>query len=324
MIGRRGLLALGAAAAVTLAAVVYLTPEDAPGPPTAALAFPGLAQRLGQAARIELRRHDAGLTLIRDGDAWTIAERFGHPAQPQRVRSLLTGLSELRLLEPRPTDARGGTDDPLRAPATGLLIRVLNGAGAALAEVILGTRRSRPGEETALVRRPGEAGAWLADTRLSAEADPELWLAREVADLPAQRLRRVEVARAGEAPLVLARPGEVDAPLVILGPPEPPRPDGVALDALGRVFEGLSLLAVRPATDIAGEALGETRFAFTDNLLVRAFPRREGDQLWVTLRAEGDAEAEALNRRWGPWAYQLGIWTEAALIPRLEDLLEGR
>jgi hypothetical protein len=44
----------------------------------------------------------------------------------------------------------------------------------------------------------------------------------------------------------------------------------------------------------------------------------------VTLRATGDAEAAVLNRRWTPWRYQLGSWQEAMLIPRLEDLLEGR
>jgi hypothetical protein len=323
MIGRRGLLLLGGAAAATLGAALYLTPEQ-PRPAASALAFPDLAGRLAGAARIELRRHDASVTLTRDGDTWTIAERFGHPAQPQRVRALLTGLTELRLLEPRPADARSGTDDPLRPPATGLLIRVLDAGGSPLAEIILGTRRSRPGEETALVRRPAEPGAWLAETRLAADADPELWLAREIADLPAQRLRRVEVARMGEAPLVLARPGEVDAPLVIIEPRDPPRPDGVALDALGRIFEGLSLLGLRPAADISGEALGETRFSFTDNLSITAHPRRDGERLWLTLRAEGDEEAQALNRRWSPWAYQLGIWTEAAFIPRLEDLLEGR
>ena len=328
MIGRRGLALLGGAAAATLGGGLLLAPDAPPAPPAAALAFPALAERLPRAARVELRRHDATLILLRAEEAWGIAERHGHPCQPGRLRALFTGLTELHLLEPRPAEPRTGTDDPLRAPATGTLIRVLDAGGAPLAELILGQRRSRPGEETAFVRRPGEAGAWLAESRLEAAPDPELWLDRAIADLPAQRLRRVEVLRAGEARLVLQRPGEVDAPLVIVEPREPPRPDGVALDALGRLFEGLSLHDVAPATDVPrgglGEALGEVRFGFTDGLGVVAWPRRAGEHLWVTLRATGDAEAAALNRRWARWAYRLNGWQEATLIPRLEDLLDGR
>jgi hypothetical protein len=322
MIGRRGLALLGGAAAAALGGGLLLAPEAGRQGPAPAPAFPGLAERLPRAARVELRQDGAALNLLRQGDVWGIAERHGHPCQTSRLRELFAGLSELRLLEPRPAEARTGTDGALAAPA--ILIRVLDAEGAPLAELILGQRRSRPGEETAFVRRAAEPDAWLAETRLAIPLDPQLWLDRAIADLPAQRLRRVEVMRAGEARLVLQRPGEVDAPLVIVEPRQPARPDGVALDTMGRVFEGLGLLDVAPAADAPGDALGEARFVFTDNLAVAAWPRRAGDQLWVTLRATGDAEAAALNRRWTPWRYNLGSWTEAMLIPRLEDLLEGR
>jgi hypothetical protein len=324
MIGRRGLVLLGSAAAVTLATALLLAPDDTPLAPASSPAFPGLADALSRLNRIELRRHDAALSLLRDGDDWGIAEHFGHPAEPSRVAALVTALTEVRLLEPRLAEARTGTDDPLRAPATGTLLRLLDAGGGALAELIVGTRRSRPGEETALVRRPSEPGAWLAESRLVLDADPQLWLAREVADLPAQRLRRVEVRRAGEPALVLERPGEVDAPLVIVEPRDPLRPDGVALDAVGKLFEGLGLRDVRPAADEHGEALGETRFLFTDGLAITARTRRDEDVLWTTLRAEGDAEAAALNRRWARWRYALDTSGEPQLLPRLQDLLERR
>lgn len=325
MIGRRGLAGLGAAAAATLGAGLLLAPHEEAVPTSGALAFPNLAERLGQAARVEIRRHDGGVTLSRDGEIWRIAERAGWPARPAKLRETLTALTELRLLEPRDASASFGTDDPMRPGATGVLLRVLDASGAPLVLLILGTRRSRaqPGvADTIHIRRPEEARGWLAEGRLTAEADPALWLLRDLVDLPAQRLRRAEVSRAGEDPLVLERPGEIDAPLVIVAPPDPPRPDGVALDEAGRVFEDLTLVEVRREADALGEAQGEARFTFTDNLAIQAWGRRHESEFWVSLRAEGDAEAARLNALWNGYAFQIGQWKERAMLPRLEDLLE--
>lgn len=318
MTGRRPLLILGGAAAASLAAALALSPREAPAPAGGALAFPGLAGRLGAARRIELTRHGHAVTLRLDGGAWRIAERAGWPARTARLRAMLTGLTELRLLEPRPPEARNGTDDPARQGATGTRLRVLDAAGEALLDLVLGTRRG----STQHIRRWGEAQAWLADGAVAADPDPNLWLLRELADLPAQRLRRAEVLRAGEAPLVLQRPGEVDAPLVIVAPRDPPRPDAGALDEAGRAFEGLSLEEVRRAEALPGDALGEARFAFTDNLAIRLWARADGGDLWVVLRAEGDAEAAGLNALWTGYGFQLPAWKARQLLPRLEDLLE--
>lgn len=128
--------------------------------------------------------------------------------------------------------------------------------------------------------------------------------------------------RAGERPLVLERPGEVDAPLVVATPPTAARPDAAALDEAGRAFEGLSLEEVRRADALPGAALGEARASFTDGLAIRLWARADGDDLWVVLRAEGGEEAAALNASWEGYGFQLPAWRARQLIPRLEDLLD--
>lgn len=320
MTGRRPLLLLGAAATGTLAAAWALAPREAPAPAApGAPAFPDLASRLAEARRIEVTRHGHAVTLRLDGGAWRVAERAGWPARTARLRETLVALAELRLLEPRPAEARTGTDDPAQPGATGTRLRVLDAAGEALADIILGTARGARQS----VRRWGESGAWLAEGAIAASPDPNLWLRRELADLPAQRLRRMEVLRGAEAPLVLLRPGEVDAPLVIVQPANAARPDGAALDEAGRAFEGLALEEVRRESALPGEALGESRFAFTDGLSIRLWARADGGDLWVVLRAEGDAEAAALNALWGGYGFLLPAFRARQLIPRLEDLLES-
>jgi hypothetical protein len=101
---RRNLILLGGAAAATTGAVILLTPDRTEPPPNSAspLAFPGLAPRLANAARIEVVRHDGTLVLRRAASgAWVLPDRADHPARPERVREVLVGLTELRLIEPR-------------------------------------------------------------------------------------------------------------------------------------------------------------------------------------------------------------------------------
>jgi len=328
MIGKRGLAVLSGAAMASLGAAFLLRPEGesqgqiAPG----TLAFPGLATHLAQASRVELRRGQQGTTLIRQGEAWGIAEQQGYPARPERVREMLTGLTELRLMEERSADPalwpRLGVEDPAAAGSTATLLRVLDAPGGVIAEIVLGRRRIRTqgnAPESIYVRRPGEARAWLAEGRLGADADPSLWLNRDLTILAPARLRRVEIARTGQPPLVLARAGEVDAPLDIITPQDAPVADRIALDEVGRAFDMLSFVEVR--TTAPGEALGEARFHYTDDVTITVSPHRDGELFWVRLAAAGGEEAQQLQARFQGWAFQLGPWKEKAMIPRLEDLV---
>ncbi|MEI6161553.1 MAG: DUF4340 domain-containing protein, partial [Roseococcus sp.] len=236
MIGKRTLILLGGGAAASLGAALLLRPEgESQGVITpGALAFPGLAPRLAAAQRLEIRRGGQSTTLVRQGEAWTIAESHGYPARPERVRETLTGLTELRLSEERSSDpaqwSRLGVEDPAAPGSTATLLRLLDGQGQVIAEAILGRRRMRTQgnqPESIYFRRPGESRAWLAEGRLGADSDPSLWLNRDLSSLAPARLRRVEIARTGAPPLVLARAGEVDAPLDITTPEDAPVADRI-------------------------------------------------------------------------------------------------
>ena len=167
--------------------------------------------------------------LERKGDAWVAAERGGYPVRPERVRELLVGLTEVRLLEPRTADPamheRLGVEDPSKPGSTGLLVRVQEANGTPIAELVVGRRRVRTQgnlPESAYIRRPGEAQSWLAEGRLPVDADPQLWLDRDVVNLPATRVREVAVRRADEPELVLARAGQATeggAKLALSAPP---------------------------------------------------------------------------------------------------------
>lgn len=327
---RRTLLLLGGAAAVSVGAAILLTPDSTEPPPFSAtpLAFPGLAGRLGAAQRIEVVRHDGTLVLRRlSGEAWGLPAKADHPARPERVRELLVGLTELRLAEPRTANPelleRLGVEDPARPGATSALLRVLDGNGQPIAELIVGRRRMRVQgnvPETVHVRRPNEAQAWLAEGRLPLDADPDLWIDRDIANIPRERVRAATIHRAGEGTLVLRRGRDLDAGLAVVEPADTPELDEISLDEVARGFEFLTFLDVRAAAAMPGEWLGEAEFELTDNLRIRVAARKEGEELWVRLSAMGDAEAERLAARWRGWAYQVGQWKERAFVPALADL----
>lgn len=330
---RRTLVLLGGAAAVAVGGAILLAPDQAgePVPPAGAgLAFPGLAQRLAGAARIEVQKPDQTLVVQRAGERWVLPDKAGYPVRPERVRELLVGLTELRLAEPRTADPaqldRLGLENPAKPGSTALLLRVLDGGGAPIAELVVGRRRVRTQgnvPESVYVRRPAETQSWLAEGRLPVDADPDLWLDRDIANLPAARIRRLEARREGAEPVVLARPeADAEAPLAVVAPADlPGAPDELILDEIVRAFEFLTFLEVRPAGEAPGAALGEGRFGLTEDLAVVVTPHREGETLWIRLRAEGATEeARRLAARWDGWAYQVGAWKEKAFLPRPEDL----
>ncbi|WP_439594952.1 DUF4340 domain-containing protein [Falsiroseomonas sp.] len=326
---RRTLLALGGTAAAAVGAAILLTPDRASPPPASAsdLAFPGLAPRLANAASIEVKRHDGTLLVRRAGESWVLPAKADYPVRPERVRELLVGLTELRLTEPRTANPemldRLGLDDPTRPAATSSLLRVLDAQGAPVAELVVGRRRVRVQgnvPESVYVRRPAETQAWLAEGRLPLDSDPNLWIDRDLANIPRDRVRGVTVMRQGEPPLILRRGADTDAPLAVLEPTTTPELDEISLDEVARGFEFLTFLDVRRAAEIPGERLGEGRFELTDNLRITVTAHKDGETLWATLAAEGDDEAARLNARWRGWAYQLGQWKEKSFVPRLTDL----
>lgn len=322
---------LSLAAAAAIGAAILLAP-DRTAPPAMdrpVAAFPGIAARLPAAATIEIIRHDGRATLRREGEQWTVAERGGYPARQERVHELLVGLAELRLAEPRTANpdllARLGLEDPLGAGAAGTLLRVLDASGAPLAELVVGRRRVRTGgnlPETAYVRRPAEHQAWLAEGRIPGDHDPNLWLPRDIANIPRDRFREASIARGENEPFLIRRGGDPDGALSVEPLPEGRVADPERLGAVARAFEALTLTDVAREAAATGEVLGTARFVFTDGLVVMLALRRDGDTLWLTPRAEGSEEAARLMARWSGFAFQVGAWQADAFLPTLPSLLQ--
>ena len=124
------------------------------------------------------------------GDAWGLADRGGYPVQESKLRGMLTTLTELRLVEPRTTDpaqfSRLGVEDPQRQGRHRQSAARAGWHRQADRAVIVGHRRMRTQgnvPEQVYVRRPGDNQTWLAEGGLQADADPQVWLDRDIINI---------------------------------------------------------------------------------------------------------------------------------------------
>ena len=290
-------------------------------------AFPGIAQKLASAARVEVKRTGEDVVLERHGDVWGVAEDSGYPAQAGKVHGVLAGLAELRLMEQRTADPaqynRLGVEDPDKPKADSALVRVADAGGAPIASLIVGHRRASGGPdlpEQVFVRRPGEAQSWLAEGKLPIDGDALMWLDRDIVNIDHTKVASVAVDRGGQH-LDLVRDGDK---LAMKQPAQHPELDVAKLGDVARGLEFLNFLRVQPAAKIPGSELGHSTFTTTDGLALNVTVNQSGNEIWARFAAAGDgaakANAEQLQKKLAGWAYELGGWKEKALVPAMEDL----
>jgi hypothetical protein len=291
------------------------------------LMFPDLAPKLQTAARVEIVHQDKTTAIAKHDDTWGLTDRDGYAVQPGKLRGVLTALTELRLVEPRTTDpaqfSRLGLEDPAGKTATSNLLRVLDASGNPIVALIVGHRRVRTQgnvPEQVYVRRPDDNQTWLAEGSLQVDADPQLWLERDVMNVDHARIASVDVER-GEQKLGFARDGQK---LVLKSPTDHPSLDDYKVDDVDRALELLTFQDVQSDKGAVGDKIGQSVYTTDDGMTVTATVFKGDKDIWARFSAVGSdkskSEADKLNARLTGWTYQLGSWKEKALVPSLDDL----
>lgn len=297
----RKLIILATIAVITLALALWLGERRAPeanGGGTGQPLFPGLLDRVNEVDALEIQ--GAGgerlLRLERDGERWGLAERDGYPVQTARLRELLLNLARSSLLEAKTRNPdwypRLGVEDVLDNPEAGGLLLTLE-LGGERKQLIIGNFDGQGGEGT-FVRRPGEAGSWLASGNLRPDTAPAQWLERELADISAARIRSVRIEHPDGELLEVFKDGREEANFRIAGLPEGRSPSSeFVANPLASVLANLRLDDVQ-RFDAAGldpaEAIRVTYSGFDGSIVELAGWRRD-DQRWITLRARLDETA---------------------------------
>ncbi|MEN6540475.1 MAG: DUF4340 domain-containing protein, partial [Mizugakiibacter sp.] len=345
MVRARTLLLLAVLAALAVAAAIALNWRRAPAVDlggNAAPLLPELAANVNAVDRVDLvgAGGDVRVTLRRGASGWTVGQRHGYPADVVALRGLLLQLAQARLAEPKTADparyAVLGVEDVAQPRAGGVQV-ALHGLARPLA-LIVGRYDPRAGGTFA--RRPGEARSWLAMGDLRVDADPAHWLEREIADIPAARVREVTLAPTGGPAFTVYKTHRDDSHYSareIVRRRELATPyaaEDIAAALAGLELDDVYVASVR--TPPAGAAPAHARFRTWDGLTVDADAWRQGGQNFVRLRATAEPaaaaaspagtraaadEAARLNARWQGWTYCLPAYRYAAFDRRFDSLL---
>ena len=299
--------------------------------------IPGLAAQASRIAKIELKQGEKALTLARDKEAWSLADRGGYPAKPEAVRALLVKLAGAELVESKTRNkdryALLELEDPAAKDAKSRLLRLLDDKGGVIAEAVVGKKRLDAfggNKSGTYVRKPGDAQTWLASADLDVSVAVRDWVQTGVLDVPAAKIAKVTVEIPGEEPLVIARDAGDATKYALVGMPEGKKlKEGAGIDAIVRAAGNIDLEDVRkPAAAAAPGDVSVVKIEADGGLAVTVRLRKEGADTWVALEAsgaDGDAKkaAEDITTRTQGWEFKVPAHKAQSILKRRADLFEA-
>lgn len=288
--------------------------------------LPGFADWREALAAIRVTLADDRYTLVREGEAWGLAEAGGYPVREDRLQALAAGLEGLTWQAARTTDPRKLDRIALGDPAEGgrgARVDLFDRAGAPLGAFITGRRGER-----LYARHPDETAAFLVAGDLPPLMTRDAWLDFQVISLRPETVRAVRITdRTGESLFLMREAGEGRTAFR----PGPPNEDDRLVNPLAAATPALALarfapVDVKPAADLATEPVARHVTLTFDGLEVTTEAYEEPDGRYVTVYAveagEGARRAEAINARAEGWAFRLPAidWSEFA--PPVSSIVE--
>jgi Domain of unknown function (DUF4340) len=189
---RQRFIALMVAALLAISGALYLsTQRNLPRDPHGMALLPTLPSELNSVSALTVRKGAAApVTVHKQGEQWTVAERADYPADLPKLKKLLLALSDAKIREEKTSNPDSyaiiGVEDPSQPGATGTQIELTaqNGKHA----VIVG---KSAGEGT-FVRRAGEKTSYVVEPGISVEAEPRYWIDTRLLDIPADKIQSIE------------------------------------------------------------------------------------------------------------------------------------
>ncbi len=330
--------ALATAAGLSLIAAIVIYSARAPWSASTAgtgKALPNLQSDAGKVARIVVTQGGKTTTVEKSGDQWLVKNQGGYPASADKVRALLTALSDAKLLEPktRVTSryAMLEVDDPAGKNSNARLIKLEDASGATVAEIIAGKPRvhggagGTGGASGTYVRKPGDEQSWLASTTISGGSALKDWANPRVFETQTEKISEVSVEVQGEQPYVIKRGADGAHQLDQI----PPGKKIKYVNMVDNIIEAASFLdfeGVRKQTGGDDGKAGSITFKTDAGLTITLKVRRDKDGVWTTVEAAGEGEAKKtaddINVRANGWEFGIMPSKADTMLKKQADLLE--
>lgn len=190
---RQRFIGLMVAALVAICGALYLsTQRNLPRDPHGLPLLPSLAGEMNTVNSLSVRKGGAKptVTVHKQGEQWTVAERAEYPADVPKLRKLLLALSDAKIREEKTSNPENysiiGVEDPAQAGATGAQIELTAQDGKH--DLIVG----KSAGEGNFVRRAGEKTSYIVEPGISVEAEPRYWIDTHLLDIAADKIQSVD------------------------------------------------------------------------------------------------------------------------------------
>ncbi len=291
-------LGILAAALVVLALLaVYGQRRDASPPSRSGeLLLPQLEAALDRIDRVHIAvaGDETVATLERGADAWALAERHGYAADIVKIRGVLRGLADAKIVEEKTSNPayydRLGVSDIDTPNARGVQVAAFTG-DEPIVSVIVG---DPAGGGRHYVRVAGERTSHAVDVELDVPRNARDWLDRTILDVPSSQIASVTIEHPDGETLRMSKDGAGQTNFDVDDVPEGRELSypGVA-NSIAGALRDLKLDDVRPAsedTDADAAATTATFRTFDGLVVVATTVERDGER-WVRFSAAADAPA---------------------------------
>ncbi len=295
------------------------------------------------------------MTVHKQGDEWTVAERANYPADVPKLRRLLLSLSDAKILEEKTSNPANysiiGVEDPTKPGATGAQIELIAKAGKQ--DLIVG----KPAEQGSFVRRVGEKSSYVVEPAISFEAEPRYWIDTRLLDLSADKIQSIQfkpdtgpaytVRRVSEpAPKQVAQPSPAadkksaaNAPAAAPAPAPAPAPpaeasskfvlegvpsgrqaaDSDALAPSPTTFSNLNDDDVAPEGDIDFSKPSTVTLTLSDGSVITLTGAAVGEKRWIQVA--GAEKMPLLSAKTAGRAFEIASYRYDQIFKPLEQLL---
>lgn len=191
---------LVATLAVILGALLVMRQESLNRPDQGRTLFPKLKTELNLIKKVLIETKEQTVTLVRQGIVWVVKEKHGYLADMGQIRSVLIGLAELTVMEPKTKNpelyGKLGLNDVKAKEHASTLVTVLDGEEQAKATIMIGNTRPAKGnsaKEEIYVRLPNNPQVLLTSGHIQLKTKPDEWIEKQVLNIDSQRVHSLRV-----------------------------------------------------------------------------------------------------------------------------------
>lgn len=261
--------------------------------------IPGLKERINEIDAIAVTGSGdtESVSIAREGDGWRVKEKDGFAADVGKLREVLLALADARKLEQKTANPELFAQLGVQGPdAGGGTLIEISGADLLYAVIIGNVAQSK----NRYARMADDNQSWLIDKNPELPQSTAGWLASDLLDIDAARIRSVSIRHDDGETLRLEKASAEDTSYSVLDIPEGRELSYASVaNGIAGVLDGLTLDDVRrrDASELANQKPGDDRrgdageltatsvFTTFDGLEISVRRYQDGDDAWMTLSA---------------------------------------